>query len=476
MLLLLIFATTILFRYLTAEYIDIGGDNSTVFFGVKHLIATGGFPTWNHHTARWSVTMPLYAIMHFFGTEPRLYYVLPFLFSGIGSVLIYILGERLGGKFVGTTAFLLLLVFPQMAQTGSQLWPSVFQFPAALLAIYLIYLWADKGSTVYLFLSACVFFYTWGARISAIYYFPGLLLIIWLECRRLRPVLFFCIVAAGCFLLETAVLWTFTENPLGKIGIVIGSHLGTMEPISLRQYLMHFTALIKFKGLLPIYLLTIGAAIYAWKKGDTRWKGMAGFYLIASLLSLYMVSSIHPLRLAQPQGTRYWCQLAPFGLLLAAWLLQVLHRRHPRTGLGLVVVLFTLFLVFSIKRIPPKNALTQMRDNQAVLAPALGHNARFRLVWHSWTPGWLEARLVPAKLKSRKPLSKPGALRKMKKQAYRMMAMYAPVGLCGKQDYKGFALQSDGSWLYTPVGVAPDAPVLVDVDFDRRNCFISRHR
>lgn len=477
MLLLFIFSATVVVRYFTAEYIDIGGDNSYTYYFVRHLIETGNFlQSWNQHSIRWAITIPLYTLFRIFGVHPLLYYVLPFLLAGLGSVFVYLIGERLWGRSVGLLAFWMLLIFPQMAQTGSQLWPSIFQFPAAAASIYLIYRWSDTNSPIWLFLSVCTFFFSWGARASGIYFFPGLLWIVWLERKNLRPVLFYALVSAFLFVLETFVLWKLTGNPLGKLGIIKQTHVGTMEALSFLQYLAHIKTLTILKGLLPIYIIAIVTAVFAFRDKNIRGKGLAVFYLIGSFLLLYMVSSIHPLRIAQPHGTRYWCQFAPFGLLLIASQLLRLKNKHKKAAITLISLLLVAFCIFTIKRIPPVNSLTQMEYNNKEAASVLNRNARLRFIWHGWSPSFLESKIISMVKKNKPERVKRGSLRKMRKQAQRIMEMYAPVSIVEKQDYTGFEYEKDGSCIYTPVGVSPEAPIAVDVNFDRRNCFISNRK
>lgn len=53
------------------------------------------------------------------------------------------------------------------------------------------------------------------------------------------------------------------------------------------------------------------------------------------------------------------------------------------------------------------------------------------------------------------------------------MCVYAPIAVASKQDQDAFEFRPDGSCVYTPVGVAPNAPIRVNVVFDRKNSYIT---
>ncbi len=66
--------------------------------------------------------------MKLWGANPMLYYVLPILYASLGTLFIFLIGEEPHSRGLGVAAAILTMLFPQLAQTGSQLWPSVFIF------------------------------------------------------------------------------------------------------------------------------------------------------------------------------------------------------------------------------------------------------------------------------------------------------------------------------------------------------------
>ncbi len=80
----LVFLFSVCVRIVTAEYVDIGGDNAWRWTSALDVIQGSGFPEWTHHNMRWSVMAPLWLSMKIFGTGPATYYVSPIFFASLG--------------------------------------------------------------------------------------------------------------------------------------------------------------------------------------------------------------------------------------------------------------------------------------------------------------------------------------------------------------------------------------------------------
>lgn len=175
-LLLLLFAGSVAVRIITAEYVDIGGDNATRWMQVHRLVEGLGYTGWTHQTVRWSIVVQLWAVMKLWGSNPMLYYVLPILYASLGTLFIFLISEELHSRRLGLAAAILTMLFPQLAQSGSQLWPSVFIFAFVAASVWLILFWLRTRAPVLLLLAGASFFLAWGARETAAYFFPALLL------------------------------------------------------------------------------------------------------------------------------------------------------------------------------------------------------------------------------------------------------------------------------------------------------------
>ena len=474
---LAVFAASVAVRVITAEYIDIGGDNATRWAFAKALTLGADLPAWNNHTMRWPIVLPLWALMEAFGANPALYYVLPVLMASIGAVLAYLVGLQLGGTGAGWFAAGLAVLFPQMTQTGSQLWPSVFQFTFVLGSVLCINAWHERRGnadshrmTDWLLVAASVlYFLAWGSRLSGMYFFPGLLLLVWLPSRSWRALFLFCLPSAVLLVAEWAVFYQITGSALGRLGVVQGQTTG-IPSVPLADYLLNIAKLTKLKGLLPVLALTLAASVALLRDADARVRALAWLHLVFLLLFVYMVSSLDPIRLAQPTGSRYWCAGAPLGLvLLAVWLTR-LRPRFPKTVLTVGAVLLLAFAGFSIKKIPAENAILQVARDDAVLAPVLAQGERVALTWRAWQPNAAERLLfralgIPAK-ERRTP--KRHLDMAMLRAADRIVMVYGPPGMDADFGLERLARVDEDTYVFTPPGARPDAPIRASVHFDRK--------
>lgn len=391
----LLFLFSLLVRFVTAEYLDLGGDNATKWMEA-HRIAEGlGVSRWYNHSMRWTIVLPLAGLIKLFGPHPALTYVLPFTLASAASVFICLIGEKIHSLRLGIAASMLTTLLPLMVVTGSQLWPGVFELGFSTLMAWLVLVWVDKRSSWLLVLAGVCFFFGWGARVTMLYTYPGIVLLIWLPTRDFRAVVLFTLVAAGLCFAEWGWFWWDSGNPMGRLGLLSatrGKHPDL--PISVSNYLLQFTELKKLKGLMPIAVLTLLAGVAALRDRDMRVRGVAALYLWSMFLILYMISGVAPLKLALPYGARYFPQMAPFGLLLLLYYLFQLKERRRKTGIALIVLLFVAFAGFSIKRIPHTNSLVQMSRDYALLKPVLAADKPIALVNEPWEPNFIEKILI----------------------------------------------------------------------------------
>ncbi len=483
--LLLLFAASLVVRFLTAEYMDIGGDNAHRWMEARRLADGLGYTGWTTQTPRWSISLQIWALMKVFGQHPALIYVLPFLYASIGVVFIYLIAEKLKGPKLGLAAAALTILFPQMAQTGSQLWPSVFQFAFLGAAVYCILVWLERRQNALpLVLAAAAYILAWAARETAAYFFPGLLLLIWLPSRNVRGVLVFCMAAGIMAGLEWLYFWQDTGSPLGRMGIT-SRVLEEQNPMTPSQYLLNIFNYSKLRGLVPVLLLTILACFSELRCGDQRRRALAAMSLLFIVFSAYVPARLTPLELVHPIGTRYWCAGAPLGLVsLLLWLDQW-SKDHHRSGLTVTALLFCGFAVFTLLKIPPTNSVLQTTRDAAILGPAMEAGEPILMRYQEWRPNAVEVFFL--RLAGRRDMERPpkqvGLF--IRRNQVRMAALYQK-NICHFEKYVGAYAMVIDSPLYesltgTPLAVNEAAAVLspeqkeqrppqVSVVFDRRHC------
>lgn len=466
-----LFVTSIVVRMISAEYIDIGGDNSQRWMYAVGLIQDVENLKFSHHSARWAIVLPLWGLLKMVGTNPAYYYVLPILVASIGIVLIYLIGHRLGGTRLGVVAALMTILFPQMAQSGSQLWPSVFQFTYIAMAIWVL-LRTDRPSNGSILLAAFIFFLAWGTRLTAVYFFPGLVLMIWLARREFKPVLLFCFTVGFLCVAEWVVFWLLSGNIMGRLGIIQTSAIQRHVVYeTFLDYVMNAKQLVKLKGLLPIFILTVLASFSKMIQGDWRWRSLGFLYFMTVFLMVYMLAGINPLTRAGDPSSRFWAASAPFGFLLLSSCLLRLREWQPRVGTALIGIILAAFLAFTIKKIPATNSITQVAADNAILAPILTERKPILLNWEPWRPNFIESALYNLFGVSKKPRgsSKKHVEVAIKRGLNRALSFnLEDVSQYRTYSVGGQLIQQDRYvYLYIPPG-GEDGPPAASVYFDRR--------
>ncbi|WP_169432767.1 glycosyltransferase family 39 protein [Desulfovibrio aminophilus] len=461
-------------RILTAEYVDIGGDNATRWIEVHRVLDGLGLTAWTHQTMRWTISVPVWVLMKLFGTNPMLYYVLPILTASLGTVFVYLIGEELHSRRLGIAAAVLTILFPQMAQTGSQLWPSVFIFAFLAVTIWLILVWLRRRSPALLILAGVAFVLAWGARETAIYFFPGLLLLIWLPSRSFKGVLTFCLTSGFFFGCEWLYFWLDTGSILGRLGVAKHAmdDRETLLTLPLKDYLLNILDYSKLRGLLAVLILSLIACVSELRSTDQRRRALAIMYMIFMFLMTYMVSSISRPQIVHPIGSRYWCSVAPFGLITLLLWLSSLKVGSPRAAKVCTVLLFGAFAAFTLLKIPPTNSIVQIGKDAEILTPLLAEKRPFVMRYLAWQPNAIEQAFIwiftGINQKDRKLTQVPLF---MARNLDRVAAMF--LGDSRDYDnvrYAAMTPQDENVYLVTPNGAPPDATPGAEVIFDRRLC------
>ncbi len=474
LLLLILFAASVAVRIITAEYVDIGGDNSTRWVEVHRVLDGLGYSAWTHQTMRWTISVPVWVLMKLFGTNPMLYYVLPILTASLGTVFVCLIGEELHSRRLGIAAAVLTILFPQMAQTGSQLWPSVFIFALLAVTIWLILVWLRRGSPALLVLAGAAFVLAWGARETAIYFFPGLLLLIWLPSRSFRGVLTFCLASGFFFGCEWLYFWLDTGSILGRLGVAKHAmdERGALLTLPFKDYILNILDYSKLRGLLAVLFLSLFACAAELRSTDQRRRALAIMYLIFMFLMTYMVSSISRLQIVHPIGSRYWCSVAPFGLISLLLWLSSLKSGKPRAARVCTVLLFGAFAVFTLLKIPPTNSIAQIGRDAEILTPLLAEKRPFVLRYLAWQPNAVEQVFISLFTGEKQKIRKPTQVHiAMLRGLGRVSAMFvADTRIYDDISNATMTPLDEAVYLMTPVGAPPGSTPGAEVIFDRRLC------
>lgn len=471
---LCIFTCSIALRILTAEYLDIGGDNAAKWMWAKYIVEGVPFDHWYQQTVRWPILYPLAGLIKLFGYNPVLTYVMPLLFSSLATMMIYLIGTRLHGRTLGLCAAALTMLFPQMAQTGSQLWPGVFELGYLSLCLWLILCWIDSRTPWMLPLAAAIFFLGWGARVSMVYAYPGLVLLIFLPTRDFKAAFRFSAIIGILCGMEWLAFWLIQGNPMGRIGIISNTHLITAHlDITWTDYLLNIRKLTKLRGLLPIWVLCFIAALWIVTSSDKRWCAVGWLYVIHSLLLLYMPAGFSPLKLALPVGVRYWGVIAPFGLLCLAYALLTFRVTFSKTGKTLLVILFLAFTFFTLKKIPAHNALLQTNRDYKLLKPILASGAPVLMEYQHWQPNFIEEYVIAlfTGKKGKRIPREDHVTVAIARNHDRMASLFHDhvTDIKSALDNSRISRKEYTVYLFTPLGCAVDTPPGAKIFFGRKH-------
>ena len=121
---------TLWVRLSTQMMIHTGVDERDYWYAAKALSQGFAYPDLTHRTVRWAIILPVAALQKIFGVHPNVYYIAPILNALAQTVLLYALGKRLRGRFVGILSAIFLIFFPYQIRAASQVRPEIFSsFP-----------------------------------------------------------------------------------------------------------------------------------------------------------------------------------------------------------------------------------------------------------------------------------------------------------------------------------------------------------
>ncbi|WP_207260254.1 glycosyltransferase family 39 protein [Desulfovibrio sp. Huiquan2017] len=229
----LVVAVSLLIRYATAQRIDMGGDAFFKWGLIREAIAHGPLPVAHiHHGLRWALNFPVYFIQLAFGDSVGNYYIWPMLSSTVTAVFSFLLIERIANWRWGALAAMFVMTSGRAAKNGSQFLPLGPCTMYMLGALFFLVLYLQTGKKRAVVASAILLFFSYGAKITAIYYFPAFLLVL-LLCpvspsqtmrRRFPSMLIFVAVLGLLFAAETGLIYKTTGEPGRITALNTGAH------------------------------------------------------------------------------------------------------------------------------------------------------------------------------------------------------------------------------------------------------------
>ena len=330
-------AFALFFRLATLMIIHTGVDERDYWFSAKAIARGLPYPDLSHRTTRFAVILPVAFVQALLGSHPDVYYVLPVLNSMLQAVLAFVIGLRLRGRLTGFLAALAITLFPYMIRAASQVRPEIFSVTYILLAIifFIEYLERTQKEVVPLIWTAACLFVAYEAKITNIFFLPGLLIAVLAYKKKPAHALLLCVILLSLVLVETGVYAAFTPYKLGELEIILKHHIQegalihTTRFVDLFQRYSHTHLQLYWQ--IPFGLFAVAAVAYLIRGVDRRISAivLAALGFFAGIT--FEVAGFRPLTPAEPFINRYFTAvLGPVFLVLACAVEEIVASRSDR--------------------------------------------------------------------------------------------------------------------------------------------------
>ncbi len=359
------------FRLATLMMIHTGVDERDYWFSAKAIAHGLPYPDVTHRTTRFAVILPVALAQVLFGSHPNVYYVLPVLNSMLQAGLAFLIGLRLRGRLTGFIAGLSLTLFPYMIRAGSQVRPEIFSVTYILLAVYFFttYLERTEKQAAPLIWTAVWVFIAYEAKITNLFFVPGLLIAMLAYKKKPLQAILFCAILLGLFLAETGLYAAFTPYKLGELEIILKNHVYHGEVFHVARVVDLFQrysrAHLQLYWQIPFVLFAAAAVFSIVRGADRRTSAIAIAALSFFVGITFELAGFNPLVPAEGFINRYFTAvLGPVFLVLSfaadGIVARLLNRGTGRTPSAsprwyLAVLGLTVFAVlgsFSWPKLP----------------------------------------------------------------------------------------------------------------------------
>ena len=292
---------TLFFRLATLMMINTGVDERDYWFSAKALSHGLPYPDLTHRTTRFAIILPVALAQLILGTHPNVYYVLPVLNALCQAAIAFVIGLRLRGRLTGVLAALALVLFPYMARAGSQVRPEIFSITYVLLVLFCFieYMERDARELSPLLWSGAVLFLAYEAKITNIFFLPGLLLVILIYKKKPVHALLLAGMVLFLFAVETGLYAAFTQYKLGELQIIFARHIESGEPFVVARFVDLFgrysSARLQPYWQIPFALFAIGAVVYLIRGTDKRLCALSIAALSFFVGITFEVAGLHPI-------------------------------------------------------------------------------------------------------------------------------------------------------------------------------------
>lgn len=310
-------------RLATVRSLDVGGDPAKKWFFVRTWSYENHFDKWDHHMARMGINGVIWIVQKLFGTEALDYFVAPIAIATLQSVIAYFVAKRIGGRFAGVLAALLIALFDQMEHAGGQLNPEAFEGFYVILAFYCLIRYAESEGRArigWLVTTGVGLFLLYLTKEPNVFFYPGFALAVWMVSKRLRDVIILASVPAGLLVVETALYAMFTQYELGRMQIVGGSYgkTGRLKPITFFDLFDRYGRKADTSWKLALYPFFVSWPLLFWKRIHPRARLLLPVTFSFLFGITFYVRGINPIVMGTLFHDRYLSPIIPTMMLSLA--------------------------------------------------------------------------------------------------------------------------------------------------------------
>lgn len=310
-------------RLLTLENIETGGDPLDYWYFVRQWSHPNDITGWNHHYSRLGIHVPVFFVQKIFGEDIQNYYIAPLTAATLVSVLLYALGRQLGGRLLGVTAVLLLLIFTPFNRLSSQIRPEIFcssyVLASALGLVRYATVSAEKRMPALVVASVFAFF-SYLSKEPNLFFAPGMVVAIYLAHRRWKDCVLFAGILFVGFLAESTLHYFLHEST--RLDVVQNRAVGP-RTTSVWQIFDRVTTHLSAPWRAVFYPFFLLGPLYFWLDKSPARRVVVLLPASFLFLAVFGIRRLNPLRTMMPMNERYLSAAVPLCiltlLLLLAW-------------------------------------------------------------------------------------------------------------------------------------------------------------
>lgn len=434
---LLIALGAVLYHCILVQPIDHGGDALFKWQVHRQMLALGAIPPQFYenpaHMLRWASNLPVLGVQWLFDSHPSSYFLCPILIAAGNAVWCFVLGRRLGGQAAGILTALAYTAAQTTLHWGTQFLPMSTATFFMLGALWFLLRWMEREHYSDLLACSVMFFVSYGAKVTAIYYVPAICILLVYHVRSKGNSFRDAVPHVGTFLgvlvllfcIETVLISSFTSISGGRFAGILAGHNPSVwdkdifaaqdarwyDPLigiyrdwrpsskSLLQYIGNFFVYTRHPGKTQsiTYYAAFILCVYALRTRKKTYYPAVAIYLSGFFASAYAIVSVFPFVRPERVLFRYHTIFYTLGQMMVISFL--LHTRFPLIAryckwfkdsyvrplrVVLLLAFFAPLAVEAVKYFPVPNSIIAAADAYDTVQQARGEGRDVFIPVHKW--------------------------------------------------------------------------------------------